>query len=252
MARRVHWLESTGLDQRRRRASCGVWAPKKARPSSPKRRRRGVDVMAASGFRRRVQGLYVSVIVRPSSEHVAANDNPAALLTLASGVAIAEGVRAVHRTARRDQVAERCADRPAQARGHSCGSGRAGGRASVHRRGVRRESAAAAYPPELATARDVDRSRNEPAAGSRVGARRNSCAFGERYADLRAGRFDAILSAWRRLAPSLARRPGRMGLAGGRRSRTRAGHRRHGALLVRVGRKDRAGGCRRSALAVSP
>ena len=76
-------------------------------------------------------------------------------------------------------------------------------------------------------------------------------AMGERYADLRAGRFDVILSAWRQLAPSL---PGAhvewdspAGVVRGRAQDID----RHGALLVRVGGKSRASRRGRSAMALT-
>jgi biotin-(acetyl-CoA carboxylase) ligase len=82
--------------------------------------------------------------------------------------------------------------------------------------------------------------RNQPAADRALILSKFSPLSAERYADLRAERFDAILGAWRRLAPSLA-----FGLvewdapAGAVRGRAE-GHRRAGRLLVRVdGRLER-------------
>jgi biotin-(acetyl-CoA carboxylase) ligase len=59
-------------------------------------------------------------------------------------------------------------------------------------------------------------------------------AMGERYADLRAGRFDAILSAWRQLASlsgAFVEWDTPAGVVRGRAEDID----RHGALLVRVG-----------------
>ncbi len=192
-----------GFDERSSPRVLRSRAPKRGRPSLRKCRPRDADVTAACGFRRQAQGC----MCRSSSAPRLApsnDENPAALLTLASGVAIAEAVRAVDRIARGDQVAERCVDRRPQARRHSRRGCRAGGRASVRRGRVRRESAAgrvsaassrcASTSIEAETSRPADRA---------LMLAEILAALGERYADLRAGRFDAILSAWRQLAPSL-------------------------------------------------
>jgi BirA family biotin operon repressor/biotin-[acetyl-CoA-carboxylase] ligase len=61
----------------------------------------------------------------------------------------------------------------------------------------------AAYPAALANrATSIAAETSKPADRALVLAE-ILAALGERYADLRAGRFDAILSAWRSLAPSL-------------------------------------------------
>ena len=210
-----------GFDKRRRRASCGVG------------RRRGHDGCRGNADRgawtswarlvfaagRRV----VCVGDRPASERRWTNDeNPAALLTLASGVAIAEAVRAV-------------TGLPAEIKWPN--DVLIGGRKLA---GILAEAAVqagalqfivigfgvnlqpAAYPPELASrVTSIEAETARPADRALMLAE-ILAALGERYADLRAGRFDAILSAWRQLAPSLPGAPRRMGFAGGRRARARA------------------------------
>ena len=181
-------------------------------------------------------GLYVSVIVRPGME-LANDENPAALLTIASGVAIAEAVRAV-------------TGLPAEIKWPN--DVLVGGRKLA---GILAEAAVqagalqfivvgfgvnlrpAAYPAGLASrATSIEAESTRPADRALVLAE-ILAALGERYADLRAGRFDAILSAWRQLASSL---PGARvewdSPAGVVRGRAQDID-RHGALLVRVGER---------------
>jgi BirA family biotin operon repressor/biotin-[acetyl-CoA-carboxylase] ligase len=179
-------------------------------------------------------GLYVSVIVRPG-DAVSGGEHPPALITLASGVAIAEAVRAV-------------TGLPADIKWPN--DVLIGGRKLA---GILAEAAVqsgtpqfivigfgvnlqpAAFPPELARrATSIEAETNRRADRASVLAE-ILAAMSERYADLQAGRFDAILNAWRRLAISL---PGArvewdspVGVVRGRAE----GIDRHGALLVRVG-----------------
>ena len=61
----------------------------------------------------------------------------------------------------------------------------------------------AAYPPELALrVTSIEAETSRPSDRALILAE-ILAAFGERYADLCAGRFDAILSAWRQLAASM-------------------------------------------------
>ena len=61
----------------------------------------------------------------------------------------------------------------------------------------------AAYPPELAARVTSIEAETTRSADRALVVAEVLAALGERYGDLRAGRFDAILSAWRSLAPSL-------------------------------------------------
>ena len=180
-------------------------------------------------------GLYASVIVRPGGA-LSGGEQPAALLTLASGVAIAEAVRAV-------------TGLPAEIKWPN--DVLIGGRKLA---GILAEAAVqsgmpqfivvgfgvnlqpAAYPPELASrATSIEAETNRPSDRALMLAE-ILAALGERYADLRGGRFDAILSAWHRLATSLPARVEWDSPAGTVRGRAE-GIDRHGALLVRVGEK---------------
>jgi BirA family biotin operon repressor/biotin-[acetyl-CoA-carboxylase] ligase len=235
IGRHVHWIESTAStnDVAVRLAESGAeeGTAVVAETQTAGRGRHGRVWFSPPGA-----GLYVSVIVRPeTSPHI--DENPATLLTLASGVAIAEAVRAV-------------TGLPAEIKWPN--DVLIGGRKLA---GILAESAVqagtlqfvvvgfgvnlhpAAYPPELASrVTSIEAETSRPADRALMLAE-ILAAFGERYADLRAGRFDAILSAWRRLALSL---PGAQvewdSPAGVVRGRAQDID-RHGALLVRVGGK---------------
>ncbi len=234
MGRRIHWLESTAStnDVAARLAESGAdeGTTVVAEAQTAGRGRHGRVWLSPPGA-----GLYVSVIVRPSTGMAGAN--PASLLTLASGVAIAEAVRTV-------------TGLPAEIKWPN--DVLIGGRKLA---GILAEAAVqgaalqfvvigfgvnlqpAAYPPDLASrATSIEAETSRPADRALVLAE-ILAAMGERYADLRAGRFDAILSAWRRLAASL---PGSHvewdSPAGVLRGRAQDID-RDGALLVRVGEK---------------
>jgi BirA family biotin operon repressor/biotin-[acetyl-CoA-carboxylase] ligase len=232
MGRHVHWFESTAStnDVAARLAESGAEEGTivVAERQTAGRGRHGRVWFSPPGA-----GLYVSVIVRPASDE-SNDEHPAALLTLASGVAIAEAVRAV-------------TGLPAEIKWPN--DVLVGGRKLA---GILAEAAVqagtlqfvvvgfgvnlqpAAYPPELAPRVTSIEAETSRPADRAVLVAEILAAMGERCADLRAGRFDAILSAWRRLAPSL---PGARvewdspaGVVRGRAEDID----RHGALLVRV------------------
>jgi BirA family transcriptional regulator, biotin operon repressor / biotin---[acetyl-CoA-carboxylase] ligase len=140
-------------------------------------------------------GLYVSVVLAPSTAHV---DPPRAtmLLTLAAGVAIAEGVEAATGLA-----ADLKWPNDLFARGRKLAGilAEGGGETVVLGYGINLLDSA--FPPELrdrATSLQTELGR---------GVERDAvldatlAALSDRYDDLVAGRFDAILDAWRRRAP---------------------------------------------------
>ena len=93
----------------------------------------------------------------------------------------------------------------------------------------------APYPAELATrATSIEAETSRPADRAQILAE-ILASVAERYADLRSAKFDAILSDWRRLAPSLRSAfiegDSPAGVVRGRAEDIDAG----GALLVRVG-----------------
>jgi BirA family biotin operon repressor/biotin-[acetyl-CoA-carboxylase] ligase len=147
-------------------------------------------------------GLYVSIVLRPSG-NLSMRSNPSSLLTLASGVAIAEGVKAATGLPAeikwpndvmigRRKLAGILAEATAQAGTL---------RHVILGYGVNLQQAA--FPSELAhRATSIEAETNGPVDRAQIFAEILT-AFSGRYADLQAGRFDVILSAWRMLAPSL-------------------------------------------------
>ena len=178
-------------------------------------------------------GLYVSVIVRPAPS-MSNDEQPAPLLTLAAGVAIAEAVRVATGLPAEikwpnDVVIARrkLAGILAEAAMHGSST-----RFIVLGFGVNLQPAA--YPPELGSrVTSIEAETGRPVDRAFVLAE-ILAAISARCRDLREGRFDAILTAWRQLAVAL---PGARvewdspaGIVRGRAE----GIDRHGALLVNV------------------
>ena len=179
-------------------------------------------------------GLYVSIVLAPGQARSDRANRATRLTTLAAGVALAEAVEwasFLHATLKWPN------DLYAGGRklGGILAEATAPGTTGEVVLGFGINVGAAAYPPELrdrATSleselgREVDR--GPLFAESLV-------ALDRRYDDLLAGRFDAILDAWRALAP--ASTGGRVAwpTASGPLSGTTAGIDRDGALLVDVG-----------------
>jgi len=173
-------------------------------------------------------GLYVSVVLAPAAARV---DPPRAtmLLTLAAGVAIAEGIEAASGLATalkwpNDVVAG----------GRKLAGILAEGRGDLVVLGYGINVMAAAFPPELrdrATSlesevgREVDRD---------LVLDETLAALSRRYDDLVDGRFDAILDAWRARAPRAVGAKVSWIAQGVARSGVTCGIDDHGALLVRV------------------
>jgi BirA family transcriptional regulator, biotin operon repressor / biotin---[acetyl-CoA-carboxylase] ligase len=236
LAHRVHWLATTGStnDVAARLADLGAeeGTVVVAEAQTAGRGRHG-----RAWFSPRGAGLYVSLVLRPSGTRgVSSGDNPAALLTIAAGVAIAEGIRAATGLPAEikwpndvviggRKLAGILAEAVAQA----------GWPPIIVVVGFGVNVQPAAYPPELAArATSIEAETNRPADRAVVLAE-ILAAMAERYADLRSGRFDAILSAWRGLARSLvAARVEWDGPAGVIRG-CAEGVDDRGALLVRVG-----------------
>ena len=177
-------------------------------------------------------GLYVSVVLTPAQ----AQTDPAratALLTLAAGVALAEAVEATT-SLRVDlkwpndlQVSGRkLAGILAEASTPD---------AVVVGYGI--NVASTAYPPEFrdrATSLESELGRTVDRYALLV---ETLVALERRYDDLLTGRFDAILDAWRRLAPAASGARVSWTLRDGEQSGVTAGIDDRGALLVRVGER---------------
>jgi BirA family biotin operon repressor/biotin-[acetyl-CoA-carboxylase] ligase len=166
------------------------------------RGRRGREWFSPPG-----SGIYVSVILRPSvDEAPRPSTSIPSRITLAAGVALAEGVRAstglpVELKWPNDLVCER-----RKLAGILAEMAMTASEGAVVL-GIGINVRATAYPPELAaTATSLEVELGRPIDRALVLVE-TLAALASRYEDLRAGRFDAILSAWRRLARSLKGAP---------------------------------------------
>lgn len=181
-------------------------------------------------------GLYVSVILTPSKRaELGTRQNPAALLTLASGVAIAQAIRTA--TGLPAEIkwpndvtigGRKLAGILAEAVTNSSGF-------SYVVLGFGVNLRMAAYPPELAErATSIEAEIGRPADRGLLLAE-ILAALAERYGELCNGKFDAILSAWRELAPSLPSATVEWSSSSGVVRGSAEGIDQDGALLVRVG-----------------
>jgi len=180
-------------------------------------------------------GLYVSVVLAPGRARVD-SARATVLLTLAAGVAIAEGLAAS--TGLRADL--KWPNDLLVSRRKLAGILAEGASGNLVVVGYGINIAAAAFPPELhdrttslesELARRIDRSHVLV---------ETLAALSWRYEDLLAGRFDVILDAWRALAPSAAGASVTWRTNAGVLSGVTAGIDDHGALLVRVdGRIER-------------
>jgi BirA family biotin operon repressor/biotin-[acetyl-CoA-carboxylase] ligase len=146
-------------------------------------------------------GLYVSTVLRPREGP--SGSDPSALLTIAAGVAVAEGIQAatglaaeikwpndlvVHRRKLAGILAEAASQR---------------GSLAFIVLGFGVNLRPAGYPPDIADrATSIEAEIDRPADRALI-IGEILAALAARYADLQEQRFDAILSAWRRKAPSL-------------------------------------------------
>jgi BirA family biotin operon repressor/biotin-[acetyl-CoA-carboxylase] ligase len=178
----------------------------------------------------------VSIIVRPAAA-TSSHENAARLLTLASGVAIAEAVRAVTGLPVEIKWPNDVVLAGRKLAGILAEAALQGGAAQFVVVGFGVNLQRAAYPPAIAShVTSIEAETGRPADRAVVLAE-ILAEINARCADLRDGRFDAILTAWRALAVSL---PGARvewdspaGVVRGRATDID----RQGALLVNVGGK---------------
>jgi len=232
ISRRIHWLTTTGStnDVAAHLAELGAeeGTTVVAESQTAGRGRHGRTWFSPPGA-----GLYVSVVLRPAGE--LARRNPAALLTLASGVAVAEAVRTVTGLPAEIKWPNDVVINRRKLAGILAEGASQGGTLQHVVLGLGVNLQATAYPAEIAlrvTSIEAETSRPSDRA---LMLAEILAAVSERYADLRAGRFDAILSAWRRLAWALGAAfvewDSPDGVIRGRAEDIDE----HGALLVRVG-----------------
>ena len=177
-------------------------------------------------------GLYVSVVLAPA----ASIDAPRAttLLTLAAGVAIAEGIeratglRVDLKWPNDLQVARR------KIGGILAESSGTGGATATVVVGYGLNVLASAFPPELGGRATSLESELGRAIDRHHLLAETLAALSQRYEDLLAGRFDAILDAWRRLAPAASGARVTWTTGVGTATGVTAGIDDRGALLVRT------------------
>jgi len=178
-------------------------------------------------------GLYVSVVVeRPRA---ADPDRATALLTLAAGVAIAEGIgdaSALHVDLKwpNDLYVGR-----RKLGGILAEAASAGGAVERIVVGFGVNLAAAAYPPDVADRATSLASELGRAVDGEDVLRSSLARLARRYGDLVAGRFDDILDAWRRRAPGAMGAPVTWASGAGPVDGVTHGVDSHGALLIRTG-----------------
>ncbi len=202
MGRRIHWVESTPStnDIARRLAESGAeeGTTVVADAQTAGRGRHGRVWFSPPGA-----GLYVSLIVRPAMG-ISSDEHPAALLTLASGVAVAEAVRAVSGLPATLKWPNDVLIGGRKLAGVLTEAAVQAGDVQFIVIGLGVNLQRAVYPAQLASrVTSIEAETSRPPDRALMLAE-ILAAFGERYADLRAGRFDAILSAWRHLAGSVA------------------------------------------------
>jgi BirA family biotin operon repressor/biotin-[acetyl-CoA-carboxylase] ligase len=199
--RRIHWLDTTTStnDVAAHLAEIGAAEGTivAADAQTAGRGRRGRTWFSPPGA-----GLYVSIILRPPAD-LSTPFHPSALLTLASGVAIAEGIRTS--TGLPAEIKwpndvmlgrRKLAGILAEAAAH-------GDRLHHVIVGFGVNLQNTSFPTELAgRATSVEAETNRPADRAQIFSD-ILIAFAARYRDLQAARFDVILSAWRALSPSL-------------------------------------------------
>jgi BirA family biotin operon repressor/biotin-[acetyl-CoA-carboxylase] ligase len=237
IAHRVHWLRTAGSTNdvaahlAEGGAEDGMAVIAEAQTSG--RGRHGRVWFSPEGA-----GLYASVILRPPHHLLhSSRENPVALLTLASGVAVAEGVRAATGLPAEIKWPNDVMIGKRKLAGILAEASAQRGALQFVVLGFGINLHPAAYPAELAPrATSIEAETGRPADRALLLA--EVLAFlGERYADLLGGRFDVILTAWRRLAPSLPSALVEWNAPGGIVSGRAEGIDDHGALLVRVGER---------------
>lgn len=222
IARRVHWLETAGstndIAARLAEAEAEEGTVVVAETQTAGRGRMGRMWHSPPGA-----GLYVSIVLKPAPAsaraptpirahapmppHTPALGHPRtpvpALLTLAVGVALADGIQAA--TGLRVEI--KWPNDLVVARRKLAGilveAAAQGGALQFIVLGFGLNLRPVVYPPELAQrVTSIEAETNRPADRALILAE-ILAAIAERYADLRQGRFDAILGAWRERAPFL-------------------------------------------------
>jgi BirA family transcriptional regulator, biotin operon repressor / biotin---[acetyl-CoA-carboxylase] ligase len=157
-------------------------------------------------------GLYVSVVLRPSRAWFASAPESVGLITLAAGVAVAEGLRAasgITATIKwpNDVVVQGSgrlpdARRPRKVAGILAEAAGAGGEVQHVVLGFGVNLRVVAYPAEIADrATSIEQETRRPIGRATV-LIETLAALADRYAALVAGRAQEVLATWRALSPS--------------------------------------------------
>ncbi|MES1254445.1 MAG: biotin--[acetyl-CoA-carboxylase] ligase [Acidobacteriota bacterium] len=179
-------------------------------------------------------GLYVSVVLHPGATQ-GDRTRALALLTLAVGVAAAEGIEAATGLVTELKWPNDVYVGRRKLGGVLAESVHAGAANPPVVVGIGINVGAAAYPPELQhRATSLETALGRPVERAPVLAETLSCLAG-RYDDILRGRFDAILDAWRARAPGSVGAPVAWTTGTSTRSGMTAGIDGHGALLVHDG-----------------
>jgi BirA family biotin operon repressor/biotin-[acetyl-CoA-carboxylase] ligase len=239
LGREIHWLTTTGstndvaLRLAEHGAHEGTTVVAEAQTAGRGRYRR-------SWYSPPGAGLYLSIILRPGAvEYIHRplfeRDTAVTLLTLATGVAIAQVVRATTGLPAAIKWPNDILVGRRKLAGILTEGVSLAGKLQFAVVGIGVNLQPAAYPRELASlATSIEAETNRPADRALIFAETLAEVAG-RYGDLLAGRFDAILTAWRNLAhpfrSALVEWDSAGGLVRGRAEDIDDG----GALLVRVG-----------------
>jgi BirA family biotin operon repressor/biotin-[acetyl-CoA-carboxylase] ligase len=237
IGRQVHWLSTTSStnDVAARLAERGAeeGTTVVAETQTAGRGRHGRTWFSPAGA-----GLYVSLVLRPAGD--LARGNAAALVTLATGVALAEAVRALTGLPAEIKWPNDVVVGRRKLAGILAEGATLGGVLQHVVLGFGVNLRTAACPPELASrVTSIEAEISRPVERALVLAE-ILAALAERYASLKSGRFDAILAAWRRLAWALPAAPVEWDSPGGVVRGRAEDIGEDGALLVRVdGRIER-------------
>jgi BirA family transcriptional regulator, biotin operon repressor / biotin---[acetyl-CoA-carboxylase] ligase len=223
----VHWLGVTGSTNDVAQSLAGAGASEGtvvvAEAQTAGRGRMGRVWFSPPGA-----GLYVSIVLKPTGDQ---------LLTLAAGVAIAEGVRVATGLPAEIKWPNDVMIGRRKLAGILTEAAAQGGAVQYVVLGFGVNLHPAAYPADLRDrATSIEAETSRPADRALILAE-VLAALAARYAELRAGRFDAILGAWRRLAPSLPASVVEWDSAGGVVRGRAEDIDETGALVVRVGGK---------------
>jgi BirA family biotin operon repressor/biotin-[acetyl-CoA-carboxylase] ligase len=240
LGRRIHWFATTGSTNedaaRLAESGAGEGTTIVAEAQTAGRGRYGRSWFSPPGA-----GLYMSVILKPAAAPGPVSDvrgsDGVSLLTLATGVAVAEAIHASTGLPAEIKWPNDILVGRRKLAGILTEAASEAGMLRFIIVGLGINLRIAAYPIELASqVTSIEAETSRPVDRGLIFAE-TLAAVSERYADLLGGRFDVILSAWRRLARPLGSCVVEWDTPGGTVRGRAEDIDEHGALLVRVGGK---------------